>query len=111
MGSPSIQPRKSAEAARANFLIRQAFELEEEEGEDNAEEAIELYLSAAEVCIKGQNVSYYSQGAEHSVLAGTVLKPMYSFGKKWKKKKSVKGQFRKIVNLKVKISKSSNLSV
>ncbi|XP_041478876.1 calpain-7-like isoform X2 [Lytechinus variegatus] len=72
VGAASVQPtcRVSEEAERASFLIYQAFQLEEEGGD---EEAAELYLNAAELCIKASKTSSPEQKTKLNRLAKQAL--------------------------------------
>nr|XP_054767557.1 calpain-7-like [Lytechinus pictus] len=70
VGAASVQAKVSEEAERASFLIYQAFQLEEEGGD---EEAVELYLNAAELCIKASKTSSPEQKTKLNRLAKQAL--------------------------------------
>ncbi|XP_072028710.1 calpain-7-like [Amphiura filiformis] len=68
--STSAKSKDQAAIERANFLLRQAFE-EDEQG--NKTDAIELYLNAAEMCIQGAKSSTNEQKQKLNKLAVQAL--------------------------------------
>ncbi|XP_071502226.1 calpain-7-like [Diadema antillarum] len=72
-GSSSVAPKTSAEAERANFLVRQAFELEDSGDDGSLEEAAELYMNAAELCIKASKTNTPEQKVKLNKLAKQAL--------------------------------------